>query len=250
MNHITLSWQQNLVQILTQYNCKNDQISNSNKPLEEIFQEFIKNYIKRTQQREFQHNLITSRILIISQERMQQEQLLQTQGFRVDQIKEQRQQLLQRLDQRESELQRIEKVLENGNTRKLSQNQFEDLQDGIEMCKEKLQLLQQENIEFTKLAHSLKQQNDQLKSRYSNVNTVLIHVQAREMYDKNLSTLNELQQQGLNLNYRMMKQIKITKDLGQLNQIGASQTRKSKFENFVSNYSQLEDTCITQLNSF
>ncbi|CAD8212528.1 unnamed protein product [Paramecium octaurelia] len=241
MNHITLSWQQNLVQILTQYNCKDDQISNSNKQLEELFQEFIRIYTKRMQQREFQHNLITSRILIISQERIQQEQLLQTQGFTLDQIKEQREQLLLRLDQRESEQQRLEKFLESGNKTVQSQNQYEDLQDGILMCKEKCQLLQQENIEFTKLAHSLKQQNDQLKSRYSKL---------REQYDNNLSTLNELQQQGLNLNYRMMKQIKIIKDLGQLNQIGASQNRKSKLENYVSNYSQLEDTCITQLNSF
>ncbi|CAD8209365.1 unnamed protein product [Paramecium pentaurelia] len=164
---------------------------------------------------------------------MQQEQLLQTQGFTLDQIKEQRDQLLLRLDQRESELLRIEKFLESSNKRQQNQNQFEDLQDGILMCKEKCVLLQEENIEFTKMAHCLKQQNDQLKSRYSIV---------RQMYDNNLSTLNELQQHGLNINYRMMKQIKIIKDLGQLNQNVMNQSRKSKLEKYVSNYSQLEDT--------
>ncbi|CAD8101102.1 unnamed protein product [Paramecium primaurelia] len=198
-------------------------MNNSDQQKEQIFKQFIKIYSNRFQQKEFQHTLFSSQILIISQEIIQQEQLLQTQIVSLDQIKEQREQLLQKLDQKESELSRIEKLIESNNKREQNQHQFEDLQDGILMCKEKCVMLQEENLEFNKMAGSLRQQNDQLKIRYS---------QARLNYDNNLSTLNELQQYGLNLNYRIMKQIKIIKDLGQLNHCGINQNRKSKLENF------------------
>ncbi|CAD8122379.1 unnamed protein product [Paramecium sonneborni] len=241
MNHVSLSWQCNLIQILTSYTNKYEQMSNTNQQLDEIFQNFVQIYSNKFQQKEFEQTLISQKILKLSQEKMQQEQLLQTQGQILDSIREQRERLLQKLDEREQEQTRIEKVLESSNKRESEQHKFEDLQDGILMCKEKCVLLQEENIEFTKLASSLRQENDQLKIRYS---------QVRQTYDNNLLTLNELQQHGLNLNYRMMKFTKIIKDLVQLNQCGISQSRKTKLENFVSNYSQLEDTCITQLNSF
>ncbi|CAK57347.1 unnamed protein product (macronuclear) [Paramecium tetraurelia] len=169
MNHLSLSQQHELVQLLTIYNNKHGQIHNSNQSFDEMLKQFIKIYSSRFQQNENQKTLISSQVLISSQEIMQKESQQQSKIANLDRLKEQREQLLLKLDQREQELSKIEKLIESLNKKESIQHQFEDLNDGIQMCKEKCALLQEENREFTKIAESLRQQNDQLKCRYSKV---------------------------------------------------------------------------------
>ncbi|CAD8185310.1 unnamed protein product [Paramecium octaurelia] len=224
MNHLSLSQQQDLVQLLTIYISKHEQIQNSNQSLDEMLKQFIKIYSRRFQQNEYQNTLISSQVLISSQKIMQEKPQLQSKIIILDQLKESREQVLLKLDQREQEQSKLEKVLASLNKKESIQHQFEDLNDGIQMCEEKCVLLQEENLEFTKIADSLRQQNEQLKRRYS---------KARSTYDNNISTLNELQKHGMNLNYRINKSLKIIKDLGLLNQSGTvSQNRNNRLENF------------------
>ncbi|CAD8171896.1 unnamed protein product [Paramecium octaurelia] len=163
----------------------------------------------------------------------------------ISSIHKQRDKLNEDIISKENELNLIDKQMKSIKISSPVNQQFQELIEGITMCKEKCDYLEEENQDFKKILIYEKKKNSELKQHYQNV---------RERYDQNLIKLQTLEQKGLEINQKMMKQLKIINDLrffikSQRNDAFQQITpRKRTFnEQFMSAQYSLEDTRIKQL---
>ncbi|CAK87795.1 unnamed protein product (macronuclear) [Paramecium tetraurelia] len=162
----------------------------------------------------------------------------------ISSIHKQRDKLNEDIISKENELNLIDKQMKSIKISSPVNQQFQELIEGITMCKEKCDYLEEENQDFKKILIYEMKKNSELKQHYQNV---------RERYDQNLIKLQTLEQKGLEINQRMMKQLKIINDLrffikSQRNDAFQQITpRKRTFnDQFMSAQYSLEDTRIIQ----
>ncbi|CAD8191863.1 unnamed protein product [Paramecium pentaurelia] len=122
----------------------------------------------------------------------------------ISSIHKQRDKLNEDIILKENELNCIDKQMKSIKISSPMTQQFQELIEGITMCKEKCDYLEEENQDFKKILIYERKKNNELKQHYQIV---------RDKYDQNLIKLQNLEQNGFEINQKMMKQLKIINDL-------------------------------------
>ncbi|CAD8114444.1 unnamed protein product [Paramecium sonneborni] len=216
---------------------------NEHKNLEQQMQAFLEIYFQK--QQEHQQLSCNQKINFYGNNINQLEYQINDLQDNIRSINKQREKVNEDIIQKENELISIDKRM---NTIKISSSmnqQFEELIEGISMCKEKCDYLEEENQDFKKILIYERKKNSDLKQHYQIV---------RERYDQNLIRLQSLEQNGLEINQRMMKQLKIINDLRLFIKSQNSETfqqisprKRTINQQLISAQYSLEDTCIQQL---
>ncbi|CAD8196088.1 unnamed protein product [Paramecium pentaurelia] len=235
MNEICLTQNHHIFQILYQYLQKHG-MNISNSQMTKLFELFIQTYESTYQRKEIRIVQLNSKIFQITQDLNNYQNNIERQYQVIKNIKNKREKLHFDLDIKESHLHQIEISINQIKTYPSITQKICDLKEGIRICRERYLLLKEENEEFYKIQTSLTQQKQQLKNRYKFV---------QDQIQTNLKFYDELKDNSINLNQRLIKQLKTVTELFQLNH---KRTINQKYTNIDKNPIDIDDTSILFIN--
>ncbi|CAK63953.1 unnamed protein product (macronuclear) [Paramecium tetraurelia] len=235
MNEICLPQNHHIIQILYEYLQKHG-MNLDNPPTTKLFELFIQTHEITYQKKEFQLAQLNSKIFQITQELNTLQNNIEGQYSVIKNIKNRRVKLHIELDLQESHLHKIEKSISEIHNDPSIIQKISDLTEGIKICRDRYLSIKEENEQFNKIQTTLTQQKQQLKNRYKF---------AQDKIKNNLIQIDDLKEQSVSLNNRLIKQLKTVTELFQLNH---KRTINQKHTNYVNNPIHNDDTSMILIN--